>query len=232
MTVLPSWAIVVVAVVFQATAPALVRLGDVARQLSEQDVADIERAVAPGGARPWLLNGPHGQVTDLQFIEAYLPPETATTELRRGSVISVVRGSASALAMIGIRPASPEATRQTWTVTGTFSYAQVAIADRDFDHVRGDEDVNRPFRVSGSFGDVELVSLVWFVRSSPSGPTPDARTTSGSVHGDWPIVTVIRQTDSIDVRLRRPGQDLSWESVKLRPLGPGWVVISISRVFA
>jgi hypothetical protein len=224
-------AIAVVGVVLQAAAQPPVRLGEVARQLSEQDAVNIERTVAPGGARPWLLNGPHGQVADLQFIEAYLPPETATTELRRGSVVSVVRGSASALAMIGIRPAASEP-RPAWTVTGTFSYAQVAIAGRDFDQVRGDDDVNRPFRVSGQFGDVELVSLARFVRSSPPGPPSSARTTGGSVHGDWPMVSVGRQTDSIDVRLRWPAEDLSWESVKLRPQGPGWVVISISRVFA
>jgi hypothetical protein len=62
MMVLFSSAIVLVAMIFQATAPPLMRPGDVARRLSEPDVADIERAVSPRGAQPWLLHGPHGRL--------------------------------------------------------------------------------------------------------------------------------------------------------------------------
>ena len=43
--------------------------GDVSRQLTEQDIAALER-VLPSGAKPWLLNGDPGQVPGLQWIQA------------------------------------------------------------------------------------------------------------------------------------------------------------------
>jgi len=55
----------------QAGTTVTLRTGDVARQLTEQDVAALE-LVLPSGAKPWLLNGDHGHTPDTQFIEAYL----------------------------------------------------------------------------------------------------------------------------------------------------------------
>lgn len=222
-------AIALTVVLAQATAQP-VRLGDVARQLSEQDVAEVARAVSAGGAKSWLLNGPRGVIADLQAVEAYLPPATATRELRRGSLVSVLRGPASALALVGIRLASSKSTQRTWIVTSTGSYAQVAVPGREFAHIEGDQDINRPFVVTGSFDDGELVRLVRFVRSSPTGPPPRPGMPSGPVRGDWPILRVVRQTDWIDVRLRM--EDLASQQVTLRPQGSGWVVISIAIIFA
>jgi hypothetical protein len=224
-------AVVLVALGVQTT-PLPVRLGDRARQLSDQDVTEIARTVSPNGRPAWLLNGPHGQIPDATLIEAYLPPEESTPELRRGSVVVVVRGPESALAMMGTRPASSEATRQDWTLVGRYSYAQVAVAGRRFEVVEGDGDVNRPFRVSGTFSDRELVSLLQFLRSSPLGPTSGAGTPTQAVHGEWPVVTLVRQPQSMEARLRRVGQELSWESVTLRQQGTAWVIIRIANVFA
>jgi hypothetical protein len=139
----------------QSSTTVTLRTGDVARQLTEQDVAALEQ-VLPSGAKPWLLNGDPGQTRDIIVILAYLPPTTATSILRRGVVISVKRQIAPL----------PE-----WTVQRSEPYAQVAIAGRNFDQIQGDQDINRPFRVIGRFDDSELVQAVQSLRSDPA-PMP------------------------------------------------------------
>ena len=209
--------------VSQALTP--LRVGDVAQQLSTQDVVDIESAGSAVGSSPWLFVGVRGQVVSLQSVAMYLPPETATSELRRGRMIELVRvlPQADIASMMQLTPG-------VWTVKGTDNYAQVRVADRDFDRIEDDRDVNRPFQVVGKFDDVELVSLVRFLRSSPIGPTPDARTATGPVHGEWPIQQLVRQSTSIDIDFM--AGHLAWERVRLRQQGPDWVILSIGRVFA
>src|SRR5262245_16812053 len=99
----------------QSGAIAPLRTGDVARHLTEQDVAVLQR-VLPSGAKPWLLNGDRLQIPDIQFIEAYLSPTTATPTLRRGTVVSVLRR---------ITGFSEWPVRR-WTQYRSESYAQVA----------------------------------------------------------------------------------------------------------
>jgi hypothetical protein len=122
-----------------ATIP-LLRTGEVA----DADVAALELAL-PSGAKPWLLDGEPVLVANVQSIDAYLPPITVTTSLRRGPILSVMR-----------RTALPT----EWAARGSGSYAQVAIAGRNFDQIQGDDDINRPFRVIGRFEDRDLIQLV------------------------------------------------------------------------
>src|SRR5437764_6647278 len=60
------------------------RIGDVARRMTEQDVAALELAL-PSGARPWLLIGVRAWG---EHVEAYLAPTSTTPALRRGTVVS------------------------------------------------------------------------------------------------------------------------------------------------
>lgn len=207
----------------QALTP--LRVGDVAQQLSTQDVVDIERAVSAAGSPPWLLVGVRGQIVGLESAAMYLPPETATNELRRGRMVELVRvlPQADIASMVQLTP-------NVWTVRGTDNYAQVRVADWDFDRIEDDRDVNRPFQVVGEFHDVEVVSLVRFLRSNPIGPTPDARTATGPVHGEWPIQRLVRQSTSIDIDLI--AGHFAWERVRVRQQGPDWVIVSIGRIFA
>src|SRR5690348_474739 len=101
--------VVVLAWLMKADTTAPLRTGDVARQLTEQDIAALE-LVLPSGAKPWLLNGDRGQEPDIEFIQAYLSPTTATSTLHRGAVISVMRRTAPLT---------------EWTVQRSESYAQV-----------------------------------------------------------------------------------------------------------
>jgi hypothetical protein len=56
------------------------------------------------------------------------------------------------------------------------------------------------------------------------------RPPTGTVHGDWPIQQLVRQSTSIDIDPSAP-ERLSWELVRLRQQGPNWVILSIARVF-
>ena len=182
----------------QADTTVPLRTGDVAQQLTEQDIGALE-LVLPPGAKPWLLNGDRGQEPDIEFIQVYLSPTTATSTLRRGAVISVMRRTAPLT---------------EWTVQRSESYAQVAIAGRNFDQIEGDQDINRPFRVFGRFDDTELVQFVGFLRSNPptSGVGPDAAVRS------WPILFINRNLDnSVAVWLR--GAANKGQAITLRPAG-------------
>src|SRR5215471_13045105 len=74
----------------QLTAAMPHRTGDVAKQLTEEDIAGLDM-VLPPGEKPWLLNGDRAQFGESQTIEAFLPPTVSTMSLRRGTVVSVVR---------------------------------------------------------------------------------------------------------------------------------------------
>src|SRR5262245_60374008 len=89
------------------------RIGDVARQLTGQDIAALE-LLLPFGTKPWLLNGDPGDQPKSQYIEAFLSPTTTTSRLRRGPVIRVKR-------QMWEHPPT------AWTVHWTGFYAQVAI---------------------------------------------------------------------------------------------------------
>ena len=208
-------ALLFVALMQSSTAP--LRIGDVGRQLTDQDVTALEAAL-PTGAMPWLLNGEQGQIPVMQFIEAYLSPTDTTAALRRGMVVSVMRR---------IRPAVGE-----WSLSRTESYAQVAIPGRRFDDIQGDQDINRPFRVIGRFDDDELVHLVRFLRSDPPYRGQSDAPYRGPGHiQPWPILSMQRKDDdSVDVTLR--GGHLSGQEVKLRQSGQDWVIVSVGMWIA
>ncbi len=186
-----------------ATTP--LRTGDVARQLSQEDVAAIERTL-PSGEKPWLLNGERPQNTFVDYIEAYLLPITTGSELRRGTVIGIRRQRT---------PPSE------WKVERTEVYAQVAIPGRSFNDIQGDQDVNRPFRVIGHFEDDEIVRLAHFLRSDPP--------MRGSEHiQPWPILSIQRKADdSVQVMLRE--EYWKGQSVTLRQTGQDWMIVIVGR---
>jgi hypothetical protein len=182
----------------------LLRTGEVASQLTDADVAALELAL-PSGAKPWLLDGEPLLVPNVQSIDAYLVPVTVATRLRRGPIFSVMR-----------RTAPPTA----WAAKDSGSYAQVAIAGRNFDQIQGDNDINRPFRVIGRFDDRDLSQLVRFLRSSPPvGRGLDAIKL-------LPIVSIARQADdSIEVMLR--GSSMQGQWIKLHQAGRRWRIVSV-----
>jgi len=184
------------------------RTGDVARQLTEQDIAALE-LLLPSGTNPWLLNGDPSQMgRESQYIEAFLSPTTTTSRLRRGPVIRVRR-------FIWENPLA------AWTVDWTGLYAQVVIPGRTFDQIEGDQDMNRPFRVIGRFDDTELVRLVDFLRTNST-----VRGTENERIQPWPILSMVRQADNaVEVMLR--GAVMQGQFIRLRQTGQDWVVLGL-----
>ena len=186
-----------------------IRTGDVSRQLTEGDIAALER-VLPAGAKPWLLDGDPLQIAGVESIQAYLSPTTATSTLRRGPVITVRRR---------ISPAP----LTDWGVVQSGTYAQVAIPGREFDQIEGNQDINRPFLIIDNFDDAELGGLVTFLRSNPP-------TTGGKANAvqPWPILSIRREADgSVAVMLR--GGVMSGQSITVRQTERGWTIIRIGR---
>jgi hypothetical protein len=184
------------------------RLGDLARALSEQDVGNIVRAL-PAGEKPWLLIGDRGQGSSkIQFIEAYMPPEVTTPEMRRGRMIRL------------FRRVSDSPTTESWTINNNFqqgqgmsrTYAQVVVAGRGFEQIQSDRDINRQFFVTGRFDDAELFSLVTFLRPNS---------------GD-PIQYVVRQSDdAVAVGIRETST--TSRVLTIRKQWQGWIIVGTAH---
>src|SRR5262245_1079150 len=190
----------------QSVATMPLRTGEVARQLTEQDIAALE-LVLPPGSKPWLLNADNAQVANMQYAQAFLPATVSTPALRRGTVITVERR----------KPLD------AWVAQRAESYAQVAIPGRNFDQIQGDQDLNRPLRVFGRFDDSELVQLVEFLRSSP--PTPGGAPNAIQA---WPSLSVVRRgEDSVEVFHRRAADQ--GQVMMLREAAQNCIAVSVRR---
>jgi len=136
----------------QATATPPLRIGNQARELSKEEITALEMLL-PETRTPWLLMD-DVDAAWMPATAAFLPPESQSPELRRGKVITLRR----------FPYWSPDPS--LWAIIEADGiYAQVAVAGRSFDEVQTIEDTNRPFRVSGTFDDAELLNIVHFLRT-------------------------------------------------------------------
>jgi hypothetical protein len=212
-----SWALVAVflALMHQREVQSVPTLGepDVVARLNGTDIALIKERANDSCPTLWLVQAFRSQMADSQYVAAYCaaaPAQHGAVFLRRGSYVGVSK-----------RPASP------WAVSATGQYAQVTDTGKP-DHLSGVRDIRRPFRVSGVFTDVELVSLVAYVRSSPPGPRPLGKRDE-RVEGGWPLNGVWKKDDgSVDVGLAE--DDMAAQVVKLRRVNERWEIVSISFV--
>ncbi len=215
---------------FQAT-PGPLRVGAVARALPDQDVADIVRVASVTGPQPWLISGFCGQLCGYaEGVGAYLPPEKSTSEFRRGTFVTLERRLLKWSIISSLPIPLSDTGQPVWVVKGHGSYTQVAVPDRQFESINGDQDINRPFAIDGSFDDDELVRLARFIRSSPAGPSASGDPVTKSIHGDWPILSVTRTGDKISVRIRE--KELSWQDITLVARQSDWTIVSIRHTFA
>jgi hypothetical protein len=96
------------------------------------------------------------------------------------------------------------------------------------DLIGGDPDINRPFRVRGTFEDAELIRIVNLLRSGPAAPLPRGGSASVEV---LPILSVQRQSSTtVSVILRRQIQ--AGQTVTLEKRGEDWVVASVRNWIA
>jgi hypothetical protein len=138
------------------------------------------------------------------------------------------------LAVATLSGSKEHAGPKTWERGPTRPYAQVPEAGRDPDAISGGRDLSRPFRVSGSFTDDELVSLVAYLRTQPRATDdPGSRTKSAKpvferVRGDWPIASVSRQDDAVHVIfLDEDPREKTGQLVELRSSGRDWTLVRL-----
>ena len=216
--------ILVAPLAFQAGA-ALPRLGSVGQRLTDAQVAELEQIAATAGSKPWLLVGDEAFTPPPTswFVDIYLAPEVATDQLRRGRIQTAIsEGNPSG------------ADRKPWRLYGSASWAQVAVRGRAFEEIAGDQDINRAFRVSGSFADDEIVSLIAFIRTSPksssppsaSGPTAIARIFT-DVEGSWPVGR-IRRTSNVTVEVLLLKSQHDGQTVSVSRVDGSWVVTHLT----
>jgi len=193
-----TWLALALVLLQGASVTTPIRVGDFARQLTAQDVMALEQIATAGGAKssPWLLEGPFNHIGN--SIRMYLPAESQTAQVRRGRTIDLFRRRGETL----WRP------MQTMT-----QYAQVVEVGRDFNSISGDRDIHRPFTVSGTFSDEELLSLVTFIRGSP-----------GQVRGSWPISSLSGDASSVMLWLVEPSGSGRLQRVLVVRQGSDWKV--------
>jgi hypothetical protein len=184
-----------------------IRLGLGAESLSEQDIAEFQRALPD--STMWLVEG-KAPFPGLS-IAVYFAAEKTTAELRRGRMIR------------GYRQVNPPG---AWKLQARGNWAQVAIAGRDYNVLDGESDFNRPFQVDGEFSDEELINLVTFIRTTIAG-----RSRNGGVGplNAFPIREVTR-TSKDSVRFFLAGGNGPSQGVSATQEGQGWRVTSITFV--
>lgn len=189
-----SFAVFLLAAPLAFQAGALPRLGTVGRRLTAAHVVELERLAAAAGGTPWLLVGDKAfsPAPRSWFVDIYLAPDVTTDQLRRGRIQTAIsEGTTSG------------ADRKPWRLQGSASWAQVVVHGRAFDEIIGDRDLNRPFRVSGSFDDDEIISLIAFIKTNPknsSQPASDQATPANiftDVDGSWPVSRIHRSHDGV-----------------------------------
>jgi hypothetical protein len=213
----------------QAAAVSPIRIGPTARRLTDADVVEIQNVL--GRDRLWVVIAHRGQIGTLWAVSAFLAPSRGTAELRRGKMSWLTATLDEFLAY---------SKRGPWRSTPDFpgsDYVQVPIPGRDPGEVVDSRDLHRPIRVLSEFRDDELLSIVRFIRTSPTAP-PDVVTRNvrapapdvfTRVHGDWPIDTLSRESNG-NVVVRLIGTDeneMSGQHVTLRPAGGGWSIVQM-----
>jgi hypothetical protein len=108
--------LLVFSVVVEAAAESPAIIGDLGRQLSDQERTDITRAASTNGAKPWLFVAQRGQVLGWEHVHVCSAPTISTPQIRKGP-----------MALVSRRFVSSKGTWEAWNVDGRGEYAQVAI---------------------------------------------------------------------------------------------------------
>jgi hypothetical protein len=216
-------ACVVAGLLLQAAAVAPLRLGPSADQLTNLDVAEISKLVE-GQGPAWVLIAQSQGFIPGRFVDVFLSPQVRTLSLRRGRMVSVQASPPTTGDVAGI-----------WKRAGAEQpYAQVPLSRTDPDQVTNSRDLNRPFRIAGAFSDEEIVSLVAFIRSSPTvpgSPRPGGTLVlpNSEVQGQWPIGLLSHSGDDIRISLLdNDPRERSGQYVIVRRDGTTWIVQRIT----
>ena len=129
---------------------------------------------------------------------------------------------------------------KTWSLASMLDYAQVPVSTDKPDAISGGRDLNRPFRVVGTFDDDSLVGIVSLIRSGPILEIPPQATTGPppagifrQVEKSWPISSIIQRGDGVEVSLLDASPyERSGQTVMLRQEGTSWTIARLMRWIA
>ncbi len=202
-------------------------LGERGGDLRADDLAALLSSVAPDGS-VWLVSVGEAWVLSPPNLTAlvYLDPENSTPELRRGRAIWLDQESVS-----------EGSSRYEWKRRGAVvKWAQVAVEGKRFgSKLSKPGKLDRPFIVQGDMSDADVVSLVRFVRTSPSRPTRQTENPDGtwsveetieSVDGTDPVSEVVAKASCFFTVTteRRPG---AGQIIEVARDGGDWQIVSV-----
>jgi hypothetical protein len=231
MTRLSLLLAVILPLTFQSTTSSPIRLGPTGDRLTADDLEQIRR-LDFGGRAVWVLVGqPRGfEPSNSWYVNAYLDPDHVRADIRRGRI-----------AVLKAEMTSPDAYDgpKSWALASMLDYAQVPVSTARPDAIAGGRDLNRPFRIVGTFDDDSLVAIVSFIRSGPILAVPLQATTGAppagifrQVEKSWPISSVVQQANAAEVSLLRSPYEKSGQTVILRKEGTSWTVTHLGAWFA
>jgi hypothetical protein len=183
-----------------------------AQPIADVDDQELMRLAAAHG-QPWLFFEPQeGQLRGYWHARVYLQPVAADPPVRRGRVL---------LFMARTPPGHEGA--KTWQVSES-AYAQVPVANTGRLAV---EAKDLPFLESHRLPDADLLSLVAFVRSSPSAPGHnDQRGPAYRVDGEKPINSIRRGADDTIEVVVMNDRSSSW-TLTVKRDGDTWVATRV-----
>jgi hypothetical protein len=193
------------------------QFGSLGPHLTDKDWAAIQELASAEGGAAWAIYGWYSQVLpEVRYVDAFIPPAVSTGRLNRGRVLH-----------LKCKPASQEQEScGQWVLDNTNGeYVQVADGP-DLEAVPAVRRLlERPIRVSGSFSDTELLTLVEYIRSSPAPAGADGILTF-AVSGELPILDIERRPDgSVWVRLSLTGNP--GETATVLQKGGRWQVVEL-----
>jgi hypothetical protein len=209
---------VALAVTAQAASSSVYAFGRLGKRLDDTNIADIASALGSDGA-PWAVRAWYSQILPtVWYADAHLPPTLSAGRLRRGLLVR-----------LECRPATRDAECHNWVrASGSAEWVQVLAAAPPRSAPPSVPSVaERPSRVEGRFSDQQLLSLVDFIRASP---TPDAdedgRLSGFTVSGDLPIQDILRHEDG-SVWVVLSGDGGIGETATVQESEDGWVLQSV-----
>jgi hypothetical protein len=170
--------------------------GRLGARLAPGDIAAISRVTQDVASAPWALFGRYSQVLpEVRYVDAFVRPGLATNRIRRGPLVH-----------LECRPRADAPECLPWEIQGApGEYVQLADGADFGESLDVRRDSERPIRVTGSFSDSELISLVAFIRSKPSVRAPKGMV-GMQLGSDYPIMDICRVDDgSVSVTLSPDG---------------------------
>ena len=206
--------LVLLALAASGRAAELHRFGrDAARVTAEE--LDAIALVASSAGEPWAVLTWHSQVMpEERYADVFLQPTVASAVVRRGRFLHLM-----------CRPVVADGVCSTWTKRPeSGAYVQVLTSSASSVGMAIQNELERPIRVTGSFSDSDLETLVKYIRSEPR--LPPEHGPSEVRGGSIPIEDIKQQADgSVQVTLSADG--ISGETAIVTRTPKGWRISQI-----